>query len=149
MIYRKATRADLPAVIAMLLEDELGQTREQLGKTLDPRYEAAFEKMDADPNQYLMVVEFEGRLIGTCQLTLIPGLSFMGSTRLQIESVRVAAAHRSQGIGEAMMQEAIEYGKKQGAKIIQLTTNKQRLRAKVFYERLGFVASHEGMKLYL
>lgn len=88
-------------------------------------------------------------IIGACHLTIMPSLTFIGSTRMQIEAVRVIQKYRGQKIGEWMMQEAIEYGKSKGASIIQLTTNKQRTSAKHFYEKLSFEATHEGMKLYL
>lgn len=148
LCYRKACLSDLKRVVALLQEDELGATREQTGVQLDLRYEQAFQRIDQDPNQYLMVVEKEGEIVGTCHLTLMPSLTFTGSTRLQIEAVRIAASCRGQSLGEAMMKEAIRYGQERGATIIQLTTNKQRTRAKAFYEKLGFAASHEGMKLY-
>ena len=96
-----------------------------------------------------MVVENGDEIISTCHLTIMPSLTFIGSTRMQIEAVRVIQKYRGQKIGEWMMQEAMEYGKSKGASIIQLTTNKQRTSAKHFYEKLSFEATHEGMKLYL
>lgn len=147
--YRQAVEADLGRVLELLHQDELRANREQLSKQIDPRYKIAFGKIAEDPNQFLMVVMLDEKIVGTCQLTLIPSLSFTGSTRLQIESVRVAAECRGQGIGEWMLVQAIEYGRAKGALIAQLSTNKQRGRAKRFYEKLGFDASHEGMKLYL
>jgi ribosomal protein S18 acetylase RimI-like enzyme len=149
LIYRKATEADLKRIVELLQEDELGATREYLSEILDPRYVEAFRLIDQDPQQYLMVVEQAQEIIATCHLTIMPSLTFTGSTRMQIEAVRVAGSMRGQKIGEQMMQEAIAYGKDKGARIIQLTTNKKRPRAKQFYERLGFEATHEGMKLYL
>lgn len=145
----KATIHDLKAIIDLLLEDELGQTRENASNNLDQKYINAFHKIDTDPNQYLMVVKNKSEVVGTCHLTLMPSLTFMGSTRMQIEAVRVAEKYRGQKIGEWMMAEAINYTKSNGASIIQLTTNKKRSRAKNFYEKLGFEATHEGMKLYL
>jgi GNAT superfamily N-acetyltransferase len=147
--YRKATLADLKTIIALLIEDDLGQAREELNNELDSRYLDAFSKIDADPNQYLMVVENSREIVATCHLTIMPSLTFIGSTRLQIEAVRVLEKYRGQQIGQWMIKAAIDYGKSKGATIIQLTTNKKRLDAKRFYERLGFEASHEGMKLYL
>ena len=146
---RKATIDDLKSIISLLLEDDLGKTREYLDQEMDKRYVEAFYKIESDPNQYLMVVLNNKEIIATCHLTLIPSLTFKGSTRLQIEAVRVSQKWRGKKIGEWMMQAAIEYGKSHGASIIQLTTNKQRLKAKAFYERLGFEATHEGMKLIL
>ncbi|CAM2777902.1 GNAT family N-acetyltransferase [Legionella worsleiensis] len=147
--YRKANINDLPLIVTFLLEDELGKTRENKQSVLDQRYVDAFYKIDIDPNQYLMIVENDDEIIGTCHLTIMPSLTFTGQTRMQIEAVRVSEQFRGQKIGEWMMNAAINYGKSKGASIIQLTTNKKRLRAKKFYEKLGFEASHEGMKLYL
>lgn len=149
LTHRRAIVDDLPHIVKLLAEDELGKTREFLSNTqeLDQRYGDAFERINRDPNQYLMVVEEGDQIIGTCHLTLMPSLTFTGSTRLQIEAVRISAETRGQGIGAWMMTQAIHFGKSQGAAIIQLTTNKNRPQAKEFYESLGFTASHEGMKL--
>ncbi len=149
LTYRKATLNELRAIVNLLLEDELGQTRESKKIELDQRYIDAFNRIDIDCNQYLMVVEKGGEMVGTCHLTIMPSLTFTGQTRMQIEAVRILKKYRGQKIGEWMMQEAMRYGKSKGASIIQLTTNKKRTSAKNFYERLGFEASHEGMKMYL
>ena len=149
LIHRKATINDLRTIINLLLEDELGQTREAKKPELDQRYIDAFHRINIDCNQYLMVVENNGEIIGTCHLTIMPSLTFTGQIRMQIEAVRILKQCRGQKIGEWKMQEAIKYGKSKGASIIQLTTNKQRTAATNFYERLGFEASHEGMKMYL
>ena len=143
--YRKARLEDLPYLIVLLREDELGETRENM-EVMDP-YRSAFHLIDADPNQYLMVVERDDKIVGTCHLTLMPSLTFHGSIRLNIEAVRIAAAYRDQGIGAWMIHQAIAYGKKHGASLIQLATNKKREEAKRFYEKCGFEATHEGMKL--
>jgi ribosomal protein S18 acetylase RimI-like enzyme len=148
LTHRKATIADLKTIVNLLLEDELGQTREQFSAKLDQAYIDAFNKIDADTNQYLMIVEMEQEIVGTCHLTIMPSLTFMGSTRMQIEAVRISEKYRGQHLGEWMMNAAMKYGKSKGASIIQLTTNKKRPKAKQFYERLGFEATHEGMKLY-
>jgi GNAT superfamily N-acetyltransferase len=146
--HRKATLADLPHILALLKDDTLGQTRESQDiATIPDHYIIAFNKISLDPNHYLMVVEGGGAILGTCHLTLLPSLTFEGSTRLQIEAVRVHSNYRNQKIGSWMMQEAMTFANKNGATMIQLTTNKLRPEAKQFYERLGFVASHEGMKL--
>jgi ribosomal protein S18 acetylase RimI-like enzyme len=147
--HRKATLDDLAAIVRLLIEDDLGKTRESAEADPDKRYIDAFHNIDRDPNQYLMVVEAGPEIVGTCHLALLPSLTFMGRTRLQIEAVRVAEKHRGRKIGEWMMKAAIAYGQAQGASIVQLTTNKARTDAKRFYERLGFEATHEGMKLYL
>ncbi len=149
LLFRRATIADLSEILKLLVEDELGKGRESL--ELDPRrvYEAAFEKIDRDPNHNLMVVEYENEIIGTVHLTLFPSLTFQGSTRLQLEAVRVAKKFQGCGVGTWMFKKIFEYAKKENAPIIQLTTNKKRERAKRFYENLGFEASHEGMKKHV
>ena len=148
LTQHKATIHDLTAIVALLLDDELGQTREQLEDNLDQRYIDAFHRIDSDPNQYLMVVRISDEIVGTCHLTIMPSLTFTGSTRMQIEAVRVSTTYRGQKIGDWMMQTAFEFAKSNHVSMIQLTTNKKRPRAKQFYERLGFVTTHEGMKRY-
>ena len=149
LTHRKARIADLPCLVELLLEDELGASRESKSAEVHENYIKAFHKIDSDPNQYLMVVENDGEIIGTCHLTIMPSLTFIGSTRMQIEAVRVAGKYRGQKIGSWMFEQAISYAKEHDASIVQLTTNKKRPKAKHFYEKLGFEASHEGMKLYL
>lgn len=148
LTHRKATINDLNRIIELLLEDDLGKTRESKTKESDKRYHEVFQKINNDSNQYLMVVENGKQIVATCHLTIMPSLTFIGSTRLQIEAVRVCEQYRGQKIGEWMIKQAIAYGKSNGATIVQLTTNKERIKAKQFYEKLGFEASHEGMKLY-
>ncbi len=147
--HRKAEMSDLAQIISLLAEDELGKDRETQSISLDQRYIDAFNLINQDPNQYLMVALKDNQIIATCHLTLMPSLTFIGSTRMQIEAVRVSEKLRGQKIGEWIINKAIEYAKSQGVKIIQLTTNIQRPRAKTFYEKLGFEATHVGMKLYL
>jgi ribosomal protein S18 acetylase RimI-like enzyme len=149
LISRKATLNDLRAIINLLLEDELGQTRESKNTEADKRYIDTFHKINTDPNQYLMVVEQTNEIVSTCHLTIMPSLTFTGRIRMNIEAVRVIQKYRGQKIGEWMMQEAIKYAQSRDASIVQLTTHKQRISAKRFYENLGFKASHEGMKMYL
>ena len=149
LTHRKAIIADLPRILELLLEDELGATRESKSSAVHENYIKAFHKIDSDPNQYLMVVENGDEIIGTCHLTIMPSLTFIGSTRMQIEAVRVAGQYRGQKIGSWMFDQAISYAKEHDVSIVQLTTNKKRPQAKHFYEKLGFEASHEGMKLYL
>ncbi len=146
---RRATIDDLGAIVNLLIEDELGASREKTSDKLDQRYIDAFDLINSDPNQYLMIVELEDKIIATCHLTIMPSLTFTGSTRMQIEAVRVAEKLRGHKIGEWMINQAIEYAKSRNASIIQLTTNIKRPRAKIFYERLGFESTHVGMKLYL
>ncbi len=149
LTYRKSAINDLEQIVNLLLEDELGQTRESKSAELNQNYIEAFHKINADPNQYLMVVESDKEIVATCHLTIMPSLTFTGSTRMQIEAVRVAEKHRGHKIGEWMMNAAITYAKSKEVTILQLTTNKKRPKAKNFYEKIGFEASHEGMKLYL
>jgi len=149
LIQRKAKLTDLQDIVSLLANDSLGKTREQCSGKLDDCYIEAFKKIDNDDNQYLMAVLLEGSMIATCHLTLIPSLTFKGSTRLLIEAVRVDSKSRGKRVGEWMIKQAINYAKNSGASIIQLTTNKQRPGALSFYEKIGFQATHEGMKLYL
>ena len=123
--------------------------RESKSAELDKNYIKAFQKIGSDPNQYLMVVENGDEIIGTSHLTIMLSLTFIGSTRMQIEAVRVAGKYRGQKIGSWMFDQAISYAFEHDVSIIQLTTNKKRPKAKHFYEKLGFESSHEGMKLYL
>ena len=149
LTFRPARREDLPTLIAMLANDQLGAFREDPQTPLAPAYERAFTVIEADPNNELIVACLDEAVIGMLQLTFIPYLSYLGSWRAMIESVRVEKNHRSAGIGKKLMQWAIQRARQRGCRIIQLTTNKSRLDAKRFYESLGFVASHEGMKLDL
>lgn len=145
---RSAIAADLPAILALLADDALGRGREAPAAER-AAYERAFAAIEDDPNNLLVVMEDAGDIIGCFQLTLIPGLSRKGAWRGQIESVRVAAHRRGQGLGEKMMHWAIAECRRRGCALVQLTTDKRRPDAHRFYERLGFVASHEGMKLQL
>lgn len=144
---RRATKADLPRILALLVDDQLGATRENLDD-LAP-YERAFEMIDGDPAHLLVVGELGGEVVATFQLSYLPGLSRRGSLRAQIEAVRVDDALRGQGVGALMIQWAIDQARARGCSLVQLTTDKSRAAAHRFYERLGFVASHEGMKLKL
>ena len=145
MIFRKAQKTDLKAIVEMLANDPLGALREDV--KYPEKYERAFDLIDQDPNQELMVVEDDkAEVIGTFHLTFIQYLTHQGSIRAQIESVRVRENQRGQGIGEKMFQWAVDRAKDKGAQLVQLTSDKKRPDAIRFYERLGFVASHEGMK---
>ena len=143
---RPATSEDLPSIIQLLADDDLGRSREDPRTPLDPRYLAAFAAIERDPNQQLVVAELDGRVVGCLQLTLIPGLSRLGMWRGQIESVRVASSERGHGIGRLMFEWAIGECRERGCGLVQLTTDKTRTGAHAFYEELGFEASHEGMK---
>ena len=149
LTHRKAKEEDLASILALLLQDEMAKKREISAPKPDQRYLDAFKKINHDPNQYLMIVECDLIIVGSCQLTLIPSLTHIGSTRMQIEAVRVRESNRGQKIGEWMMEQAIAYGVSKGASIIQLTTDKKRLRACKFYEKLGFEATHQGFKLHV
>jgi len=147
--FRRAAAADIEDIVALLADDELGRRREDPDPPLNPRYIDAFAAIDADRNQFLAVVEEGGEIVGCLQLTFIPGLSRLGAWRGQIESVRIASSRRGGGLGRRMFEWAIEECRKRRCEIVQLTTDKSRADARRFYESLGFVASHEGMKLSL
>jgi len=140
----RATVEDVPAIVALLADDDLGRTRES--PDLQP-YLTAFAAIDADPRHLLVAVRDESdSVVGTLQLTLLPGLSRAGATRLQVEAVRIAPAARGAGLGTALLEWAHAYGRRRGATLAQLTTDKTRTAAHRFYERLGYRASHEGYK---
>ena len=130
----------------MLADDVLGRTRESPG---DPAYAQAFAALERDPNQFMAVLEDDGKVAGYLQLTFIPGLSLKGMLRGQIESVRIAASRRGRGFGHVMLTWAIEECRRRGCGLVQLTMHKSRDDTLRFYESLGFVASHEGFKLNL
>lgn len=147
--FRQAKLSDLPDIVRMLADDFLGRQREQLEDPLPPGYIDAFNEIDADNNNELIVAELDGTVVGTLQLTFTPSISFRGGRRATIESVRVGDAYRGQGIGREMMLWAIERAKERGCISMQLTTNSDRTDAHRFYENLGFSRSHIGMKLKL
>lgn len=147
MILRKAKRDEVPAIVRMLADDGLGRGREQTDD-LKPYY-AAYDAMANDPNNLLLVAESGGEIVGTLQLTFIPGLARKAAKRAQIEAVRVSSRHRSEGFGQRMFEAVIDLARQEGCALVQLTTDKKRPDAHRFYERLGFVATHEGMKLAL
>lgn len=147
--FRAARADDLEAIVAILADDPLGAGREDPGLPLAEPYVDAFAAIDGDPNQLLAVAVVADEVVGTMQLTFIPGIARLGSWRGQIEAVRVARGHRSSGLGQAMFAWAIERCRERGCHLAQLTTDKTRPDAHRFYERLGFVASHEGYKLAL
>lgn len=144
---RAATVDDLPAIVAMLADDPLGAQRESPGD-LTP-YRNALKRLAADPNQHVVVAVREGRVIGTLQLTIIPGLSHKGATRALIEAVRIHADERGSGLGGRLIEWAIDTSRRLDCQMVQLTSDKTRTDAHRFYERLGFTASHEGFKLRL
>lgn len=149
LTIRRATADDLEAVVNLLADDRLGSGREIPAPPLDPRYLAAFAAIERDPNQFLAVAEQDGEIVGCLQLSFIPGLSCLGLWRGQIESVRIAASRRGGGLGRKLFEWAIAECRQRGCGLVQLTTDKARPDAHRFYQSLGFVASHEGMKLVL
>jgi len=147
---RRAAPTDLGAIVALLANDQLRQSVESTAPEDRRPYDLALEAISADPAQLLVVaVSPSGDVVGTMQLTWIPGLSRAGATRLQIEAVRVHAELRGNGLGGAMITWAIAEGRRRGAGLVQLTSDQTRLDAHRFYERLGFAASHVGFKLAL
>jgi ribosomal protein S18 acetylase RimI-like enzyme len=147
--FRKAIEQDLPFIVALLADDELGSQREDISSPTNPAYVDAFAAIESDPNNLLLVVESQHQLVGMLQLTFIPYLTHIGTWRCLIEGVRIHSAHRGKGYGELMFQQAIELAREKGCKLVQLTSDKQRPDAIRFYEKLGFIASHEGFKLTL
>ena len=146
---RHATANDLSAIVRMLADDFLGQQRERTEDPIPDSYVKAFQEIETDPNNELIVAELDNEVIGTLQLTFTPSISFQGSRRCTVESVRVNTRYRGQGIGRKMMIWEIERAKANGCGSMQLTTNSERIDAHHFYENLGFKASHIGMKLKL
>jgi len=149
LVFRPANREDLPIIVRMLAEDDLGSQRERFEEPLPESYYKAFDEIERDSNHELMVAEMKGKVVGTLQLMFLPSISYQGGLRAQVESVRVVGKLRNQGIGREMMKWAIERAKERDAHLVQLTSHKSREVAHRFYERLGFSKSHVGMKLNL
>lgn len=149
LTYRGAVEADLPFIVGLLTEDAVRVTEDRPDEPFHPRYVAALRELGTDPNQMMMVAVLDGETVGTIQLTFIPGISSLGMKRCLVEAVHIAPAHRSKGLGSAMIQWAIAQARERGCGMVQLTSNKKRLDAHRFYERLGFLKSHEGFKYYL
>lgn len=147
--FRRARYDDLPEIVRMLSDDALGAQREEYADPVPGSYIEAFKALSDGPNNMLVVAEQDDVIVGTMQLTFIPSISFRGGTRLLIESVRVDRPFRGQGIGERMFEWAIGQARERDCVMVQLTTNAERPDALRFYERLGFKASHVGLKLYL
>ncbi|WP_406738165.1 GNAT family N-acetyltransferase [Streptomyces sp. NBC_00853] len=147
LTIRPATEADVPAIVAMLADDPLGATRES-PDDLTP-YLAALKRITGDPNQHLVVAVRADRVVGTLQLTIVPGLSRKGATRSIIEGVRVHADERGGGLGTRFIEWAVETSRAENCTLVQLTSDVTRTDAHRFYERLGFTASHVGFKLQL
>ena len=147
MAVRAATAADLPALVALVDDDPLGRGREQTGD-LRP-YRAAFERIDADPGHLLVVAAECADVVGTLQLSFVPGLSRGGALRGQVEGVRVRADRRGTGLGRGLLRWSVTESRRRGCALVQLTTDRSRAEAHRFYEGLGFVHSHAGYKLPL
>jgi GNAT superfamily N-acetyltransferase len=147
--FRRASRDDVPAIVRMLASDPLGAAREALESRLPESYYRAFEAIDRDANNELVVAALDGRIIGVLQITFIPYMTYRGGWRALIEGVRVESDVRSRGIGRELFTWAIERARQRGCHLVQLTSDKARPDAIRFYESLGFVASHEGLKLHL
>ena len=147
--FRKATKADVPHLVRMLADDTLGAKRENYVEPLPQQYYSAFAAIDADKNNYLLVAELENKIAGMLQMTITTYLTYQGGKRALIEGVRTEKTLRGKGIGKEMLTWAIDKAKSEGCHVVQLTTDKKRPEALAFYEKLGFAASHEGMKLHL
>ncbi len=148
VVVRRAVPGDLPALVALLADDPLGEGREAADGDLAP-YRQAFAALDADPAHVLVTAVDGAEVVGTLQLSFLPGLSRRGALRAQVEGVRVRADRRGAGLGEALLRWAVEESRRRGCALVQLTTDRSRPGAHRFYERLGFVASHVGYKLAL
>ncbi|MFF2888289.1 GNAT family N-acetyltransferase [Paenibacillus sp. NPDC057967] len=147
--FRKAGKEDVREIVRLLADDELGTKRERYEDPLPEVYYEAFADMEAQSGNHILLAVDGDAVLGCLQLVIIPGLGRQGMKRAIIEAVRVDRAYRGQGIGQAMMKEAIERARQENCQLVQLTTDKTRSDAHRFYDRLGFVASHEGMKLFL
>ena len=149
MIFRKATKKDVPFIVQLIADDELGNLRENYQEPLPESYIKAFENINADSTQELIVIENEAqKIVGTLQLSFIQYLTYQGGIRAQIEAVRIHKDLRGKGLGKQLFEWAINRAKQRKAHVLQLTTDKKRPEALAFYKRLGFVDSHEGMKLH-
>jgi GNAT superfamily N-acetyltransferase len=145
---REATRDDVPAIVALLADDELGRDREDPADPLPDAYWAAYDAIAVDPRNLLVVLD-DGEVVGTLQLTFIPSLTFRGGWRAQVEAVRVTPHRRGDGLGRRLLEWAVDEARRRGCHLIQLTTNVARPEAAAFYASLGFARTHAGMKRYL
>jgi GNAT superfamily N-acetyltransferase len=147
--FRPAVAADVAAIVALLADDPLGASRERLEDPLPDCYRQAFAAIASSPFNELIVAELDGEVVGTLQLTWVPGLSRQGMTRAIIEAVRIAAHVRGRKLGEKLVRFAEARARERGAAMVQLTSDKSRLDAHRFYERLGYEGSHLGFKKIL
>lgn len=148
-IFRDARRDEVPAIVSLLADDSLGRTREAWSEAVDPVYLQAFDAIDRDPANRLIVADLDGEVVGCMQLTRIPHLTFTGGTRLQIEGVRVKDGFRGRKVGAAMIDWAVAFGREKSCHLVQLTSNRTRTEAMRFYEDRGFEPTHVGYKRYL
>ncbi|MBC2777379.1 GNAT family N-acetyltransferase [Parasphingopyxis marina] len=146
LAIRPARREDLQTIVAMLDDDEHSSGREDPSLPLDPRYAQAFDAIDADPDQLLVIAEIEGQPVGTLQLSFLPGIAFRGAWRGHVEAVRVASDRRGEGVGAQLMTWAEAQCRARGCRLAQLMSNESRTDAHRFYERLGWAKSHRGFK---
>jgi GNAT superfamily N-acetyltransferase len=150
VIIRRAEERDVPAIVDLLAADQLGATRDGVRTAEDlAAYRQAFHAIDSDGGHLLVVAEADAGIVATFQLSFLPGLARRGALRAQIEAVRVREDYRGRRLGEALMTWAIDEARRRGCALVQLTSDKSRQSAHRFYARLGFIASHEGMKLRL
>lgn len=149
LIFREATIEDLDKIVYLLSDDVLGNKREQYKQPLPESYIKAFQSINSDPNNELIVACYGEEIVGVQQITFTPFITYQGGWRATIEGVRTASLVRGKGIGSMLIQWAIQRAKDRGCHIVQLTTDKKRPEALHFYEKLGFKASHEGLKLHL
>ena len=145
--FRIAEEKDLLDIVRMLSDDTLGATREKFEPILSENYIKAFENISKDPNQELTIVELNGEKVGTFHLTFIQYLTHQGGLRAQIEAVRTSSNHRGKGLGTKTFEYIIDRAVKRGCNMVQLTSDKKRPEAIKFYEKIGFISTHEGMKL--
>jgi len=147
--FREATLQDLDRIVFMLSDDALGKTREAYKSPLSKSYVDAFESINSDPNNELIVACYGDELVGVQQIIFIPYITHQGGWRATIEGVRVASSERGKGVGSLLIEWAIKRAIERGCRMVQLTTDKKRPEALRFYEKLGFKATHEGLKLLL
>ena len=149
LVFCEAQKADLPHLVEMLADDDLGCTREDISLPLNSRYKSAFDHITEDKNNQLIIAKMDGEIVGMLQVTFIPYLTHIGSWRCLVEGVRVHKSFRGKRLGHKLLEWVIGHARARKCSIIQLTSDKQRPDAIRFYESLGFVASHEGLKLRL
>ncbi|MCT8138036.1 GNAT family N-acetyltransferase [Anaerobacillus sp. CMMVII] len=147
--FRKATIKDLEKIVHMLSDDKLGSMRENYELPLQSSYTDAFQAIDSDPNIELIVACDGETIVGVLQLTFTPHLTYQGGWRATIEGVRTVLSEQGKGIGSKLTRRAIARAKERNCHVVQLTTDKTRKEALRFYEKLGFRATHQGLKLHL